>query len=457
MMIRMFRGLLAAALLTPAAALAQTVDHVGVPYNDAAGGVHSLDSQTNNGKMNFYSQPAIDGTPVTAAAPMPVVVEPGPGGTNTVSILQAPAGTSNGVVLAGTSGFYAAVTPGSDLAVSQVPNRIFYEGWDAGTFDSTNNWASAVSSGGGTAVSVSTGSASIGTGTTANGYSYIQSAATFAPVSPGWLGLKITLTLPATIPINTDAYWGFGTSPGSPTAAAPITDGCGFEIQVGGALVARCYASGTGTTIATLVVPTDGLRHAYTVVYRPESFWFSIDGAMVASASTGAAGPNNKTLPIKIQAVAGSSAPGVSLAPSIASVTMGDLGRNGTVVCDATFRFRCATVTTTGAQKVDGSAVTQPVSVTPANSTGACSAATVTNSATTALAASTAKVVLRIYNGSSTGIIWVNFGGTAAANTAGSIPITPLGAYVADPQFIPADAVSAISTIASNPATICAK
>lgn len=91
----------------------------------------------------------------------------------------------------------------------------------------------------------------------------------------------------------------------------------------------------------------------------------------------------------------------------------------------------------------------------PTNAAGAWSPATVTNTAASLLAANTAKKVLRIYN-AGTGIVWINFGGTAAANTAGSVPITPNGAYIADPQFIPSDAISAISTVASNPVTICA-
>jgi hypothetical protein len=95
--------------------------------------------------------------------------------------------------------------------------------------------------------------------------------------------------------------------------------------------------------------------------------------------------------------------------------------------------------------------------VVPTNSAGAFSGTTVGTSATSILAANAAKVFLQIVNAGSTATLWINFGGTAAVNGSGSIPIVPGGAWTSNAAFVPSDPVSAIATASSTPITIGAK
>jgi len=93
----------------------------------------------------------------------------------------------------------------------------------------------------------------------------------------------------------------------------------------------------------------------------------------------------------------------------------------------------------------------------PVTGTGGQNAVTVTNSATTLLAARTApQAALSVKNESLTASIAICFGSscTPALNTAGSITIAPGYLWSASPAYVPLDAIKGISSAASSPATI---
>jgi len=228
--------------------------------------------------------------------------------------------------------------------VAATPTSLFYDGFET-SFDTGAKWNSPTSAGGGVGEAFVSGGGAItlGTGTTINGYSYVQSQVTYQPVPPGFLVFEDAIKVDTTIPANTEAFWGFGTSPASPTAAVPITEGCGFEIQSSGTagtakMFAVCFAGSTRNNIQDLSAatgnskqPTDGNTHVYFVYFRGDRYWFAIDSPtnIVAQQFNGANGPNVNTQPLKIQAVAGTIAPVSSLTITVASVWVGDSGSNG--------------------------------------------------------------------------------------------------------------------------------
>lgn len=98
----------------------------------------------------------------------------------------------------------------------------------------------------------------------------------------------------------------------------------------------------------------------------------------------------------------------------------------------------------------------------PTNSAGAYSAITIGSSASTIVAATACKVFCDVVNNSATATVCLNVGGTATAPTAGVCPAGEIGlppgwhrSWEAD--YVPSDAISAISSAASTPATVGAK
>lgn len=97
----------------------------------------------------------------------------------------------------------------------------------------------------------------------------------------------------------------------------------------------------------------------------------------------------------------------------------------------------------------------------PTNSAGAYSAQTVGTSASTIIVASACKVFCDVYNTSSTATICINVGAAATISNgscaAGEITLPPLWHRSWEGTYVPSDAVSAIASAASTPATVGAK
>jgi hypothetical protein len=260
------------------------------------------------------------------------------------------------------NGTVATVTPDGFGRSSIIGTKLFYDAFET-SFDTATNWATPVSAGGGVGEAWSAGQITLGTGTTANGYSYVTSQHAFQPVPPGFLQIAKAVKIPATIPANTEAFWGVGTSTATPTAASPITEGCGFEIQAAATsalekMYAVCFAGSVRTVIQDLSAgtgnstqPTDGNMHTYYLFFRGDYYYFSIDSLtnIVAIQNTGVNGPNVNTQTLKVQAVAGATAPTSSLTITVGAMWVGDTGRNGTMVCDVNHPYICQTVVASGA------------------------------------------------------------------------------------------------------------
>ena len=104
------------------------------------------------------------------------------------------------------NGYAAGIFPAGFLRTSDEPRQLFYDPFDS--FDTTNRWASPTSAGGGVAASVTAGVLTLGSGTTANGYSYFQSIPTFAPTVPSWLGVSFAISIENAVGNNAVRFWG---------------------------------------------------------------------------------------------------------------------------------------------------------------------------------------------------------------------------------------------------------
>lgn len=236
--------------------------------------------------------------------------------------------------------------PAGFVRTSDEPHQLFYDPFDS-VLDTTSRWNAAVSAGGGVAASVTGGILTLGSGTTIGGYSSVESQSSFTPTIPAWLGASFAISFSdgaATFGTNASRFWGIGSSPLTPTAAVPITDGYGFEIDTTGAMNAVVFASGVRTVVAALSTVADTASHRYIVYYRTDrTFWY-IDSLATPVATSNFQTPNVQTLPVKFSAVAHTSAPGSSRAISCTGLAVWDTGKNNNTLSDGTYGWRKATV-----------------------------------------------------------------------------------------------------------------
>lgn len=235
------------------------------------------------------------------------------------------------------------------LKVTDEPTQLFYDPFD-GTLDTTNVWAVA-SGNSGVAPTSASGSMTMGTGTVANGYSKLTSIPTFKPAIPAWLAYSDAISIPdaAAPTANALRMWGLGTTPATPTLAAPINDGYFFELN-GSVLSAVVYNAGTRTQIATGLTLATGLQRYIIQVRTDRTFFYigTIDNNGLVGV-TNFQSPNVQILPKMFLAVGGATAPAANAQISCTGAVVGDTGKNACQIADATFPWRKAQVSAAGA------------------------------------------------------------------------------------------------------------
>jgi hypothetical protein len=243
-----------------------------------------------------------------------------------------------------------------ELRVTTEPSELFLDGFDAG-LDTVNRWKPPTAAGGGVAASNVVSDTVLQTGTTANGYSYLESVPSFPPLNPGWLLIDYGINLESPVILNSYRFWGTGTSPATPTAAIPIQEGAGFEVNTDGKLYAVMYAGGGRNVVQDLsyatgnrTQPQDTAVHYYSMFYRGDRVFWTIDSLtnIVAYTVNGGPGPNINTLPLKATAIAGAVAPASSANLQINVVYVGDTAHNNSQISDGVLPWRKATVTQAG-------------------------------------------------------------------------------------------------------------
>ena len=274
------------------------------------------------------------------------------GGTYNNPSLNLTTGQSAGLSLDNTGSLYVNVsdplTVTGRLSVALESSQLFVDTFDSASLD-TNLWQTPTSSGGGVAASTASGSLTLGTGTTTGGYSVLQSAPNFPPAVPSYLTAQFIIELESPVTSQTYRFWGFGTTPSVPTTAAPLTNAVGFELYTDGKMYAVVYAGGVRTVVQDLSAstgngtqPPDANFHRYSLAWRSDKQFFMIDSS-TPCATGNFTFPQVQTLPLKLQAIAGTS-PLSSGALTVTSIGVGDSGTNNMTISDATYGFRGATV-----------------------------------------------------------------------------------------------------------------
>jgi hypothetical protein len=361
-----------------------------------------------------------------------------------------------------TPAIYPGIDGGSQF-VRLEPTQIFWDDYGA-TLDTTNRWTTPTTGGGGnaTAATNSGGSSVLGSGTTASGWSILQSQTTFAGRNPGYITFQEQNNIE--FPVITGAYrfWGFATIPGSPTVAAPLTDAVGFAVHSNGHLFAETWAAGSLALAIDLSIPATGYQlcqcigqppdsgvHKYQINFRGDNILWWVDGRLVYRTLSGAPGPVVNTLPVAHLAVAGLSNISASATITLNGTTIGDSSRNAVQISDGTFPWRKVVVDANGSLQT-----TKPFTQITGNAAGSTAAVVGT------LAAATGKLTYICgFNVSAIGgtasVCPVTVAGTTgssqvyqcAANTAAGAVIVPTNVFT---PCIPSSAVNTAITITTT-------
>lgn len=253
----------------------------------------------------------------------------------------------------------ASIFPATFQRVTDEPHQVFLDSFDA-ALDTTNVWTAPTVGNSAVLAAVSLGVLSLGTGTTASGWSKLFSIGTFKLPIPAWMGYSFAITLPdgAAPTANAYRFWGAGTPATTPTTAAPLTDAVGFELTSAGKLVAVVYAGGTRTQIADLsstgtnTQPLDANGHRYIVYVRTDKTYWYIDGLKTPVAESSFQSPQVQALPTCLLAIGGSTPPVTNTQIQCSGAAVWDTGKNAHQLADGTFPWRKATISTTGAISV---------------------------------------------------------------------------------------------------------
>lgn len=269
----------------------------------------------------------------------------------------------------------ATTTPWGQLRTQQDSTQLFLDTFNVASFD-PNRWNTS-SGGGGVAPAQSVGSAVVNSGTTANGFSMIQSVPTFLAQEPGWVSFTGRINLEFPFLKTGYRFWGLSTNPATPTIAAAVTEGVGFEIFTDGNMYAVTYQTGTRLVIAQLTGnsnqslnfgPSDNLVHKYYIFFRPDLTYWCLDDIdnVVASFLTGASGPNVNNLPQTRLAVSNG---GTAVTITENGTSVGDTVRNNMTLSDSFYGFRQQSVGARGdaiVSQIDGNKLTYSAAFTAA-------------------------------------------------------------------------------------------
>lgn len=235
-------------------------------------------------------------------------------------------------------GIYATISPFGNLNVSIDATSLFADTFEGGTVDVTNRWTSS----GTVPPTQVNGILSVNPGATGSATSVLASQFTFAQATAITVACSVTFEAAATL--GNHRFFGMGTAPsGTGTAAAPLQDAIGFEIDTAGVFRASVYNNGSRVSTTALTKPVDAASHRLAVVIRGDvAFWYmdSFDLPLATSAFT----PSVQTLPIRLASL--NSASVTVGTPSMTSIGVGlfDQARTGTAISDGVYQWRKATV-----------------------------------------------------------------------------------------------------------------
>jgi hypothetical protein len=249
----------------------------------------------------------------------------------------------------GASDNVALYRPDGYLKVANDASPLIAETFD-GALDTTDRWTT-----GGTVPTSTAGTLTMNQGTTALAVSSLTSKATF-PLLGNMFNVILGLvkTDPA-LKVGAYRWLGVGNAAGSPTVAAPIVDGVGFEwIDTTGVLSGVVWSGGVRTQSLNLsaVQPLDANFHRYEVYYKTSRAYFEIDNIAVGSIAY--PNPNTSNLPFLALVVNGASTVSPAALYTSSFFGIGDSSVNNQFISDSSFPWRKANVVPVGRQGAFG-------------------------------------------------------------------------------------------------------
>lgn len=260
---------------------------------------------------------------------------------------------------------------GGQIQTWREPLQGGVDSFGVSTLNTINRWATPATANGGAAATngtcpgASCGQTTLGTGTTANGVSVLQTQKIFFERNPGYWRFQTNINLPLPNTINQYLSWGFSNVT-SGTTGLSAANPCGtansgaaaasFGFSTAGKLQAYTCASGNFQLIADLSVTqgsvpvqtstgiwtggcnctpqqVDTASYKYLIDFRGDNIiWYTeqSDGSLrrVAFTTRGAAGPDVNGLNITYVALGGATPPSVSSTIQVNQVTVGDTAGN---------------------------------------------------------------------------------------------------------------------------------
>lgn len=271
------------------------------------------------------------------------------------------------------------------LRTSDEPASLFSDSFES--LDTTNRWTTKTATG---TATVASGNLTIASSTTASAYGGLFTKPAFAPTGLNFLVGGILCIFPVVTIANSVRCWGFGTLPTTPTVAAPVTDGVFFMLDATGHLYGKVYAAGVevGSVDLAAYTPTAGLPAGYAIQYRADKTTFFINTAAIPVGSVAVVAPAVESLPFFAISIAGATPPTVTASMICRACGIGETGKNGQTIRDATFPWRGATVASDGAlvqRDYEKNARTYSAAANVATAAAATDIFTITGSATTTI------------------------------------------------------------------------
>ena len=331
------------------------------------------------------------------------------------------------------AGLFAYPSAWGTMRVSAEPIATFIEQFNGSSLD-PNNWSTPSVAGGGS-ITVANGVGTYATGTTGGAYVITKSVPTFYEEGLGFIIFGSVIKIEAVAVTGTYRFAGIGTTPGSPSVTAPLTDAVGFEQDTSGNLNACIWASGTKIYSQALTRPSDGGYHRYIVAIRPDTVVWYFDSYEVPVASVAFTTPSQCLLPITLALYNPASAPGSAPTFAAQAIAMGDSTNSSLQISDGVYPWRQATIkqASTAAVASDTALV---VAISPNNivvnkeqrpSTATQTSVSVIATSTTILAANANRLSATLMN-DGTQNLYLLFGSGTATSTAYTVLI-PSGGY----------------------------
>jgi hypothetical protein len=259
---------------------------------------------------------------------------------------------SQSATLMGLAGVPNPARPDSQVKFAVDPSPLLTDTFDA-ALDVTDRWTT-----GGTAPTSALGTLTISPSTTALAVSSLTSKVSFPLLGNMYNQTLSILKVDSGLKTQNYRFSGLGNAQGSPTVAAPVQDGVGFEwLDTTGVLQGCVWSAGARLQSLSLasVQPTDGAFHRYSVYFKTSRVYFEIDNVAVGSIAY--PNPNVSNLPLLDISVNGASTVTPAAVMQATFLGVGDSSKNNGFISDATFPWRKASVGKSGGVSVRGAAV----------------------------------------------------------------------------------------------------